>query len=94
MLKPLEDRLVVALEEAHEQQVGGIVIAQAKEEQPVSGKVVAAGPGRLAENGDRLKMTVQVGDQVLFDKFAGQAIEVDGQNYLALREKDVIGILD
>ncbi|MCK8617740.1 co-chaperone GroES [Fructobacillus sp. M158] len=94
MLKPLEDRLIVAVKEAGEQQVGGIVIAQAQEEQPVSGKVVAAGPGRVSEAGQTIAMTVKAGDQILFDKFAGQAIEVDGQHYLALREKDVIGILD
>ncbi|CAK1242807.1 co-chaperone GroES [Fructobacillus fructosus] len=93
MLKPLSDRLIVSVEEAGEQQVGGIVIAQAAQEKPVTGKVVAAGPGRVTDAGQTIAMTVKAGDTVLFDKFAGQAIEVDGQNLLALHEKDVIGVL-
>ncbi|MDD9138543.1 co-chaperone GroES [Fructobacillus sp. CRL 2054] len=94
MLKPLADRVIVQVEETGEQQVGGIVIAQASEQKPVTGKVVAAGPGRVTDAGQTVAMTVKAGDTVLFDKFAGQAIEVDGQDYLALHEKDVIGILD
>lgn len=94
MLKPLADRVIVQVEETGEQQVGGIVIAQASEQKPVTGKVVAAGPGRVTDAGQTVAMTVKAGDTVLFDKFAGQAIEVDGQSYLALHEKDVIGILD
>ncbi|MBS9338994.1 co-chaperone GroES [Fructobacillus sp. M2-14] len=94
MLKPLEDRIIVSVPEQGEQTVGGIVLAAPSEKKTAQGKVVAAGPGRTLPDGAKLAMTVKVGDQVVFDHFAGQEIEIDGESFTALHETDVIGVLD
>ncbi|USS91680.1 co-chaperone GroES [Fructobacillus americanaquae] len=94
MLKPLGDRVVVSVAEQSEKTVGGIVLAANTQEKPVTGKVVATGSGLVADSGQKLDMTVKEGDQVLFDKFAGQELTYNGQSYLALHEKDIIAIVN
>lgn len=94
MLKPLADRLVLAVQEQEEQEVGGIVLASNAKEKPQTGKVVAAGAGRLLDNGQTAPMTVKVGDKVLFDKYAGTQVTYEGQKYLVVAEKDVLAIVE
>ena len=89
-LKPLDDRVVVEPMEAEETTAGGIVLPDAAKEKPQRGKVVAVGPGRLLESGERVKVGVSVGDEVLFGKYGGTEIEVEGQEVKILRESDIL----
>src|SRR6218665_3418453 len=88
-LKPLDDRVVVKPLEAEERTAGGIVLPDAAKEKPQRGKVVAVGPGRLLDSGERCAVSVVVGDEVLFGKYGGTEIEVDGQDVKILRESDI-----
>lgn len=89
-LKPLDDRVVVEPMEAEETTAGGIVLPDAAKEKPQRGKVVAVGPGRLLDSGERVKIGVVVGDEVLFGKYGGTEIEVEGQEVKILRESDIL----
>lgn len=89
-LKPLDDRVVVQPTEAEERTAGGIVLPDAAKEKPQRGKVVAVGPGRLLDSGERCAVSVVVGDEVLFGKYGGTEIEVDGQEVKILRESDIL----
>lgn len=89
-LKPLDDRVVVEPMEAEETTAGGIVLPDAAKEKPQRGKVIAVGPGRLLDSGERAKVGVAVGDQVLFGKYGGTEIEVEGQEVKILRESDIL----
>jgi chaperonin GroES len=89
-LKPLDDRVVVKPLEAEERTAGGIVLPDAAKEKPQRGKVIAVGPGRLLESGERCAVAVVVGDEVLFGKYGGTEIEVDGQDVKILRESDIL----
>jgi len=89
-LNPLDDRVVVEALDAEETTAGGIVLPDAAQEKPQRGKVVAVGPGRLLESGDRVDVAVVVGDEVLFGKFGGTDIEVDGVEVKILRESDIL----
>ena len=89
-LKPLDDRVVVEPVEAEETTAGGIVLPDAAKEKPQRGKVVAVGPGRLLDSGERCKVSVAVGDEVLFGKYGGTEIEVEGQEVKILRESDIL----
>lgn len=89
-VKPLDDRVVVQPLEAEETTAGGIVLPDTAQEKPQRGKVVAVGPGRLLENGDRCQMSVSVGDEVLFGKYGGTEIEVDGDEVKVMRESDIL----
>ena len=89
-LNPLDDRIVVEPLEAEETTAGGIVLPDAAKEKPQRGKVVAVGPGRLLESGERCAVAVAVGDEVLFGKYGGTEIEVDGSEVKILRESDVL----
>ena len=89
-LKPLDDRVVVEPMEAEETTAGGIVLPDAAKEKPQRGKVVAVGPGRLLDSGERVKVGVVVGDEVLFGKYGGTEIEVEGQEVKILRETDIL----
>ena len=92
-IKPLADRVLVrALEEA-EVKRGGIIIPDTAKEKPQEGEVVAVGPGRLNEKGERVAPEVKAGDRVLFGKYSGTDIKIDGQEYLILREDEVLAIL-
>lgn len=89
-LKPLDDRVVVEPVEAEETTAGGIVLPETAKEKPQRGKVVAVGPGRLLDSGERSAISVSEGDEVLFGKFGGTEIEVDGQEIKILRESDIL----
>ncbi len=92
-LKPLDDRVVVQPVEAEERTAGGIVLPDAAKEKPQRGTVKAVGPGRLLETGERCPLSVAVGDQVLFSKYGGTDIEVDGKEVKILRESDILAKL-
>jgi chaperonin GroES len=89
-LKPLDDRVVVEPMEAEERTPGGIVLPDTAKEKPQRGTVLAVGPGRLLENGQRSTMSVAVGDEVIFGKYAGTDIEIDGREIKILRESDIL----
>ena len=89
-LKPLDDRVVVQPLEAEEKTAGGIVLPDAAKEKPQRGKVLAVGPGRLLDSGERVAVGVQPGDEVLFGKYGGTDIEVEGEDVKILREADIL----
>lgn len=92
-IRPLEDRVVVERFEAEERTRGGIVLPDTAREKPLLGKVIATGPGKLIEKtGERGKMSVKVGDTVLFGKYTGTEVELQGEKYVILRESDILGI--
>jgi chaperonin GroES len=92
-LKPLEDRIVVKPHKAEEKTAGGIVLPEAAKEKPLMGKVVAVGDGKLLDSGKRGTMSVKKGDVVLYGKYGGSDIEMDGVEYKILREDEVLGII-
>ncbi|MFM7584610.1 MAG: co-chaperone GroES [Caldilinea sp.] len=92
-LKPLGDRIVVEPAEQEEQTSLGIFLPETAKEKPQQGKVIAAGPGARKENGDRIEMDVKVGDRVLYARYAGTSIKLDGKEYLILKESDVLAIV-
>jgi chaperonin GroES len=89
-LRPLDDRVVVEPLEAEEMTAGGIVLPDAAQEKPQRGKVIATGPGRLLDSGNRGELSVKVGDEVIFGKYGGSEVEVDGGEYKILRESDIL----
>ena len=89
-LKPLDDRVVVHPLSAEETTAGGIVLPDTAKEKPQRGKVVAVGPGRLLDSGERCPVALTVGDEVLFGKYGGTEIEVDGEEVKILRESDIL----
>ena len=89
-LKPLDDRIVVRTLDAEEKTAGGIVLPDTAKEKPQRGKVIAVGPGRLLETGERCAVEVEVGDEVLFGKYGGTDIEVEGTEVKILRESDIL----
>lgn len=89
-LRPLDDRVVVKPMEAEEVTAGGIVLPDTAQEKPQRGKVVAVGPGRLLDNGNRGELSVAVGDEVIFGKYGGTEIEVGGEEVKILRESDIL----
>ena len=92
-LVPLEDRVVVKLIEQEEKTQSGIVLPDTAKEKPTKGRVIAAGPGKYDDNGKLIPMPVTEGDIVVFAKYAGTEIKLDGEDYLVLRATDLIGIL-
>ena len=94
-LKPLGDRLVVEPIEGEETTAGGILLPETAKEKPQEGKVIAAGPGRVDENGNRVKMEVKVGDRILYAKYAGTEIKLEGdRKVLILKESDVLALVE
>ena len=89
-LKPLDDRVVVSPLDAEETTAGGIVLPDSAKEKPQRGKVVAVGPGRLLDSGERCPVALSIGDEVLFGKYGGTEIEVDGEEIKILRESDIL----
>ncbi|MEZ6125401.1 MAG: co-chaperone GroES [Planctomycetaceae bacterium] len=89
-INPLDDRVVVKTDDAEETTAGGIVLPDAAKEKPQRGTVVAVGPGRLLDSGERAPISVAVGDKVLFSKYGGTEIEVDGEDVKILRENDIL----
>ena len=94
-VRPLHDRIIVKrLEEDEEQQVGGIIIPDTAKEKPQQGKVMAVGKGKVKEDGGILPMDVKDGDTILFGKYSGQEIKLDGDDYLIMREDEVLGVVN
>ncbi len=91
-LKPLDDRVVVKQSEAEEKTTGGIILPDTAKEKPQLGKVIETGPGKLLDNGKRSKMSVKKNDKVIYGKYSGNEIEIDGEKYVILRESDILGI--
>jgi chaperonin GroES len=92
-LKPLEDRVVIKPAEPDEKMQGGIIIPDTAKEKPQRGEVVAIGPGKASESGQIVKMTVKVGDVVLYGKYSGTEVTVKGEDYLIVRESDILAII-
>ena len=92
-IRPLDDRVVVLPLEAEETTAGGIVLPDSAKEKPQRGKVVAVGPGKLLDSGVRGALSVTIGDEVIFGKFGGSEVEIDGVEYKILRESDVLAKL-
>ncbi len=93
-LKPLNDRVLVKRLESEEKTAGGLYIPDTAKEKPTKGEVVAVGPGKIAEDGKRVAPTVKADDTVLFNKYAGTQIELDGVEHLVMREDDILAIVD
>ncbi len=93
-LKPLGDRLVVEPREREEKTASGIILPETAKEKPQEGQVLATGPGRRDDDGDRIEMDVSVGDTVLYAKYAGTEIKMDGKKLLILKESDVLAIVE
>ena len=93
-LKPLNDRVVIEPSKAEEKTAGGIVLPETAKEKPLTGKVVAAGPGKLNDDGSRTPLDVKKGDKVLFGKYSGSDVEVDGKEYKIMRESEILGIVE
>jgi len=93
-LKPLNDRVIVTREEKEQKTAGGIIIPDTAKEKPQEGKIVAAGPGKLDDNGKRIPMEVKQGDRVLFSKYAGTEIKIDGVEHIFMKEDDILAVLD
>ena len=92
-IRPLQDRIIVKRLEEEEKTAGGIIIPDAAKEKPMQGEVVAAGNGQVTEEGKVLPLDVKVGDKILFGKYAGTEVKLDGEDYLIMREDDVLGVL-
>ncbi len=93
-IRPLHDRVVVKRMEEETTSAGGIVIPDSATEKPMRGQVVSVGNGKVAENGDVRPLDVKAGDQVLFGKYSGTEIKIDGEDLLVMREDDIMGVLD
>lgn len=92
-IKPLQDRVIVKRLEEEEKTAGGLIIPDAAKEKPQQGKILAVGPGKVLENGTKLELTVKVGDLVLFGKYAGTEVKIEGDEVLIMREDDILGII-
>lgn len=92
-LKPLEDRVVIKPSPVDEKVQGGIIIPDTAKEKPQKGEVVAIGPGKVSDSGEKVSMTVKVGDKVLYGKYSGTEVTVDGEEYLIVRESDILAIV-
>jgi chaperonin GroES len=93
-IRPLHDRIIIQRLDEGEQKVGGIIIPDTAKEKPQQGKVIAAGTGKIRDDGTRQPPDVKAGDLILFGKYSGQEIRLDGEDYLIVREDEVLGIID
>jgi len=93
-IKPLNDRILVLRIDEEQKTRGGIIIPDTAKEKPQEGEVVAAGPGKMGDDGQRVAMEVKVGDRVLFSKYGGTEIKIDGVEHLFMKEDDILGILN
>lgn len=92
-LKPLSDRIVVRPSKAEEKTKGGIIVPDTAKERPVWGEVIAVGPGRMSDDGKLIPMSIKVGDQVLYGKYSGTEVTIEGEELLIMRESDVFAII-
>ena len=93
-LRPLQDRILVQRVKEEEKTKGGIIIPDTAKEKPVEGRVIAVGIGKLSEEGKRIALEVKKGDRILFGKYSGNEIKIEGKEYLIMREDDVLGIIE
>jgi chaperonin GroES len=93
-VRPLHDRIIIQRLEEGEQHVGGIIIPDSAKEKPQQGKVIAAGNGKSKDDGTRTPLDVKAGDLILFGKYSGQEIKLDGEEYIIMREEEVLGVVD
>jgi len=93
-IRPLQDRIMVKRLEEEQKTKGGIIIPDTAKEKPIEGKVVAVGKGKVMEDGKVLPLDVKVGDKVLFSKYGGTEVKIDGEEYLIMREDDILGIIE
>src|SRR6478735_1114856 len=93
-IRPLQDRLVVKRVEEEEKTKGGIIIPDSAKEKPVEGEVVAVGNGKVSEDGKVRPLDVKAGDRILFGKYSGTEIKIDGDEHLILREEDILGVIE
>jgi chaperonin GroES len=92
-LRPLHDRVLVKRREKQDEKHGSLIIPDTAKEKPQEGKVVAVGTGRVTDEGKKLPLTVKAGDRILFGKYSGNEVDLDGEAYLIMKEEDVLGIL-
>ena len=92
-VRPLHDRIIIQRLEEGEQKVGGIIIPDTAKEKPQQGKVIAAGSGKTKDDGKRIPLDVTAGDTILFGKYSGQEIKLDGEEYLIMREEEILGVI-
>ena len=93
-VRPLQDRVIVRRMEEERKTASGIVIPDAATEKPDQGEIIAVGKGKVADDGKLIAMSVKVGDKVLFGKYAGQTFKMDGQEFMTMREDDIIGVVE
>jgi len=93
-VRPLHDRIIIERIDEGEQRVGGIIIPDSAKEKPMQGKVIAVGNGRIEKDGKVTPLDVKAGDTILFGKYAGQEIKIDGSEYLIIREEEVLGVIE
>jgi len=93
-IRPLNDRILVKRLEGEEKTAGGIIIPDTAKEKPAEGEIIAVGPGKLNDAGEHIAMDVKVGDRVLFSKYGGTDVVLDGEDYLIMREDDILGVVE
>ena len=93
-IRPLNDRILVKRLEEEEKTAGGIIIPDSAKEKPAEGEIIAIGPGKLNDKGERVAMDVKAGDRVLFSKYGGTDVRIDGEDYLIMREDDILGVVE
>jgi chaperonin GroES len=93
-IRPLNDRVLVVRVEEEQKTAGGIIIPDTAKEKPQEGKIIAAGPGKIDDNGKRTPLNVKRGDKILFSKYAGTEIKIDGVEHIFMKEDDILGVLE
>ena len=93
-IRPLQDRVIVQSIEEEAKTKGGIIIPDTAKEKPQEGKVIAVGPGKILENGTKTTLDVKVGDKILFGKYSGSEIKIEGEEFLMMREDDILGVIE
>jgi chaperonin GroES len=93
-IRPLQDRIIVRRVQEEEKTKGGIIIPDTAKEKPIEGKVIAAGNGKVLEDGKVRPLDVKAGDRILFSKYAGTEIKIDGEEHLIMREEDILGVIE
>ncbi len=93
-LRPLQDRILVQRAKEEDKTKGGIIIPDTAKEKPIEGKVIAAGKGKLSEEGKRIALEIKKGDRILFGKYSGTEVKIEGEEYLIMREDDVLGVIE
>lgn len=93
-IRPLHDRVIIKRTEEENKSKGGIIIPDSAKEKPAQGEVIAVGDGKILENGTKIEMNVKTGDKILFSKYAGTEVKIEGEEYLIMREDDILGVIE